>query len=97
MFKELQSWVKISSVRSGGQTGMDHAGLVAGLALGIPVHGHYPKGYRRRDSLGIDSNSTENEIRQEIIEEAAILNPDLISPMGAMLLGVIQNPLDSIG
>jgi hypothetical protein len=40
--------VRPVSIRSGGQTGIDMAGLVAALALDVPAIGLYPKGYRMR-------------------------------------------------
>jgi hypothetical protein len=40
--------VRLTSIRSGGQTGVDMAGLVAALALDVPAIGLYPKGYRMR-------------------------------------------------
>lgn len=94
VIQHLRAWYNVTAIRSGGQTGLDQAGLVAGLASGIPVHGHYPTGFRRRDQDGIDSNSTEEEIKHEIIQEASVLNPELLTPMGAMLLGLIDNPME---
>lgn len=97
VIQSLRGWYQVTAIRSGGQTGLDHAALVAGLALGIPVHGHYPTGYRRRDVDGIDNNSTEEQIRLEIIQDAAVLNPELLNPMSAMLLGVMNDPTASCG
>jgi len=56
----------LSFVRSGGQTGVDTAGLVAGLALGIPVIGLYPQGFRRRFANGQDRLSTPEELELEL-------------------------------
>jgi hypothetical protein len=48
----------LSYVRSGGQTGIDTAGLVAALALNIPAIGLYPKGFRTR---GVDKRDVNND------------------------------------
>lgn len=48
--------VSISSVRSGGQTGMDEAGAAMGKALGIPTTVHAPHGWSFRGSDGKDIN-----------------------------------------
>jgi len=37
------------SIRSGGQTGVDWAGLVAGVALGLTTTGYWPRNFRMRD------------------------------------------------
>lgn len=58
--------VKLTDVRSGGQTGIDHAGLVAGVALGIPTLGYYPKSFRRRNVNDVDFTSEESAVRAEI-------------------------------
>lgn len=42
--KRVHERIGLTHVRSGGQTGVDTAGLVAGMALGIPVTGLYPRG-----------------------------------------------------
>jgi predicted NAD-dependent protein-ADP-ribosyltransferase YbiA (DUF1768 family) len=46
--------VKISSIRTGGQTGFDEAGAKAGIKLGIPVTVLAPKGWKFRDINGKD-------------------------------------------
>lgn len=47
--------VKISSVRSGGQTGVDEAGAAMGKALGIPTTVHAPKDWAFRGVNGKDT------------------------------------------
>lgn len=44
----------ISSVRSGGQTGIDEAGAVAGCVLQVPTTVHAPKGWQQRGADGRD-------------------------------------------
>jgi len=46
--------VKISSIRTGGQTGFDEAGAKAGMKLGIPTTVLAPKGWKFRDINGKD-------------------------------------------
>lgn len=46
--------VKVTSVRSGGQTGMDEAGAKAGVANGVDTVVHAPKGWRMRGADGTD-------------------------------------------
>lgn len=48
VLKLVLQQVTLTSIRSGGQTGVDMAGLVAALALGVPAIGLYPKGFRMR-------------------------------------------------
>lgn len=75
----------LTRIRSGGQTGVDTAALVAGLALGIPVLGLYPKGFRqrlasKRDVLS-DPKALEAEIRLAAsrLLHARNLHPDQTS------------------
>lgn len=44
--------IKVKSIRSGGQTGFDEAGLKAGLKLKLDTTAYYPKGYKIRDLEG---------------------------------------------
>lgn len=46
--------VRIRSIRSGGQTGVDEAGIAAGLALGVPVTVHGTRDWKWRDADGVD-------------------------------------------
>lgn len=57
-------------IRSGGQTGVDTAGLVAGLVLNVPVLGLYPQGFRRRLVDGVDVQGTETSLTQELQAQA---------------------------
>jgi hypothetical protein len=41
----------VTKIISGGQTGVDRAGLDAGLALGIPIGGWCPRGRRAEDGV----------------------------------------------
>ena len=70
---EVLKSVKLRHLRSGGQTGIDTAGLVAGLALGIPVTGLYPKGFRRRLATGVDVASSAGELILDLDSQVANL------------------------
>lgn len=61
----------LSFIRSGGQTGIDTAGLVAGLVLGIPVLGLYPFGFRQRLANGADITSTAEELEADLLAQVA--------------------------
>lgn len=63
----------LEHIRSGGQTGVDQAGLVAGLVLGIPVTGLYPAKFLRRLANHRDVFGTEVSLRAEITSEADVL------------------------
>lgn len=68
---QVSAKVKLSYIRSGGQTGADQAGLVASLALGIPAVGLYPHGYRRRLANGQDVRSNPVALEAELRAEVA--------------------------
>lgn len=63
----------ITQVVSGGQTGMDIAGLVAGVALGIETTGTWPKGYKMRFEDGKDVDMSEEWIHNYIVTQMAEL------------------------
>lgn len=52
-----------TKIISGGQTGIDIAGAIAGVALGIPVELTYPKGLKIRNLKNQDIDQKEDEIR----------------------------------
>lgn len=55
----LGGYVKVTIIRTGGQSGFDEAGAKAGVKLGIPVLIHAPKNWAYRD---IDEVDHYNEI-----------------------------------
>lgn len=63
----------IEFILSGGQTGMDVAGLIAGVALGIESVGTWPKGYKMRFEDGKDVDKTEEWVHNYIITQVAEL------------------------
>ena len=75
VLKLVSQKVRVTSIRSGGQTGGDIAGLVAALALKIPAIGLYPKGFRMR---GAD--------KQEIYSDAGTVEKRLLAYAGRISL-----------
>jgi len=75
VLSETVKKVKLTDIRSGGQTGIDQAGLVAALVLGIPALGLYPKTFRRRNAKGEEFSTPEPILRKELEQEAAALAP----------------------
>ena len=65
----IENGCKIEKVRSGGQTGADEAGLVAGEKLGLETTSLCPKGWRFRTANGED-------IRDEKAYKARFKNID---------------------
>lgn len=64
-------------VRSGGQTGVDIAGLVAAHALGLDTLALLPSGYLQRGEDGVDRSHAEGEIRALIECYARLLDAPL--------------------
>lgn len=65
---------KIAKLVSGGQTGVDVAGLVVGAALGIAAVGTLPKGFLQRGANNKDVERDPKELESEIRAWAAKLN-----------------------
>ena len=57
------------TIRSGGQTGSDIAGIIAGLRNNIPCTAHFPHGYLTRNEKGIDMTSNYDFIYKYIIRQ----------------------------
>lgn len=73
VLERVHAQVGLLAIRSGGQTGIDTAGLVAGLVLGVPVTGLYPKGFRQRLANQTDVERTADELLSELESMAAAL------------------------
>jgi hypothetical protein len=56
----------LGEIVSGGQTGVDLAGGVAGYVLGIPTTMLLPKGFKQRFEDGIDIVQTEQDVRNQV-------------------------------
>lgn len=70
--KAIAQW-PITKVISGGQTGVDLAGVTAAHALGIPAVALLPKGFLQRGLDNKDCAHTADEVRQQIVSGAAPL------------------------
>lgn len=64
---------RLESVVSGGQTGVDEAGLVAAVALGVRADGLLPAGFLRRGVDGRDVECTAADLRTAIFAGASRL------------------------
>lgn len=73
MLRAAHAKHSITAIRSGGQTGMDQAGLVAAIAAGIPALGLYPKNFRRRNEKGIEIYSTVPKLTAELEAQASMI------------------------
>ena len=65
--------IEFLAIRSGGQTGIDTAGLVAGICLGVPSTGLYPKGFLQRLADQRDVTRTAEDLKTELMAMAAAL------------------------
>lgn len=63
-----QHW-PLDKIVSGGQSGADIAGLVAGYKLGIPITGMWPKGYKMRFEDGADVLMDKEQVMKMIVED----------------------------
>lgn len=63
----------LTSIRSGGQTGVDESGLVAAYALSISSIGLYPKGFKQRSLSGVDMDMSKADLEAKIIHRAMSL------------------------
>lgn len=67
---KVVSRVSLALIRSGGQTGIDQAGLVAAIALKVPAYGLYPKSFRRRNEKGEEVHGTAAQLLVELNTQA---------------------------
>ena len=70
ILKPIAERREITLIRTGGQTGADWSGAVAGAALGIPVVVTMPKGCPRKFGNGQTTRSSPTAILNEISREA---------------------------
>ena len=74
----------IKKIFTGGQTGVDIAGAVAGFSLGIETEVTFPKGYKQRNAKGYDHDYTQQEIFESIKGQSdnlfKMLNEGVASP-----------------
>lgn len=64
---------RLTSIRSGGQTGIDWAGLVAGIQLRLPTTGLFPIGFLQRYSDGKDYRHSELQIHSSLLSDVSKL------------------------
>jgi hypothetical protein len=67
---------KITSIRTGGQTGVDEAGAKAGVRLGIPTTILAPKGWKFRNEFGQDISS-----EKEFKARFSFVQPPITQPI----------------
>lgn len=63
---QVSEYYPIKEIVSGGQTGIDLAGGVAGYVLGIPTTMLLPKGFKQRFEDGVDIVQTEQDVRNQV-------------------------------
>lgn len=71
IIKKVHEHWPLEKIYTGGQTGLDLAGAVAGYLLEIPTEVTLPKGYKQRFEDKIDVNGTEETVFKQI-EEGAV-------------------------
>lgn len=74
VLKLCHQHLPISSIRSGGQTGVDEAGLISAMALNIPATALLPRGYRQRSAMGIDMSNDPMVLRSQWQQRATQLD-----------------------
>lgn len=70
---------KINEIYTGGQTGVDIAGAVAGYCLGIKTTVTLPNGYKQRFENGIDINNTKEDIENQVKNYSKVLKGEISS------------------
>ncbi len=70
---EVNHYRSITAIRSGGQTGVDWAGLVAGVKLDIPTTGLFPLGFLQRHVDGVDRRFTQSDLEHQLEADVAEL------------------------
>ncbi|CAF0960475.1 unnamed protein product [Didymodactylos carnosus] len=72
---QVHNILPLERIFTGGQTGFDIAGAVAGYALGIPTEVTLPHGYIQRFENGADVVQTQEQIIKQIQGGALALTP----------------------
>lgn len=70
VISKVNEYLPITKVYTGGQTGVDIAGAVAGFALGIPTEVTLPKGFKQRFEDNKDVDGTQDKVVAQVVEGA---------------------------
>lgn len=70
IISKVHEYYPIKEIYTGGQTGVDLAGAIAGAALDIPTEITMPKGFRQRNSFGKDITQSKNAVALQILNGA---------------------------
>lgn len=97
--KELiNQGVTISEIRSGGQTGVDEAGIIAAQRLGIPCSIHAPKNFIMRGTDGKDVSNKEAFISRFNAKQPQATKPNQpVAPEAPSIVEQIVNLLKDQG
>lgn len=77
VIEKVHKHYPIEKIYTGGQTGVDMAGAIAGIKLDIPVEITFPKGFVQRFEDKIDISQTEQDILNQIEMRINALNESL--------------------
>jgi hypothetical protein len=75
-----EMYPNLRTIITGGQTGSDIAGAIAGRALGLNVDVHMPKGFLQKNADGKTVSNTKEGITKYIEEAAKALRQDSSNP-----------------
>jgi hypothetical protein len=97
VLRTVHRHLPLASIRSGGQTGADLAGLAAGVALGLHTVGLWPLGFVQRDVNGKDVRRSPASLRAQIEAAASRLRqlPDT-APVVAVAAAIPERPSPSM-
>lgn len=78
VLQQVHEMSPLSRIVTGGQTGVDLAGGVAGVALEIPTVMTLPKGFLQRDAAGEDHEHSAADIERQVMRGVMAFRPDLV-------------------
>lgn len=77
VLQRVHAVIPLHHIRSGGQTGVDVAGLVAAVRMGVPATGLLPQGYLQRLATMRDVRRNPVELHAELLQMAEALVDDV--------------------